>query len=408
LLLGEALSLWRGPALAEVAYESWAQPIAARLEELRRTALAARIDAQLQLGRGAELVGELEALVRHEPLHERFRQQLMIALYRSGRQADALEAYRRAREELMEGLGLDPGPGLQELERAILRHDPVLDSPARAATTPRSLLACARDRTHLAGLAALAQPLALRSGDEVIVTLIVEASEVADATSFARATAADLTAAGATARGAAFASPEEGADVVKLVREHQTALVLIDGVAPGTDPTVDHVLEHASCDVGILFAGLDRRPDFTTGRPILVPFGGADHEWAALEVAAWLAATATLPLRLAGVRAAELGGRDASRLLATASLVIERTAGLAPEPVLIGVGAPAVNAAAADCSLVVLGVPDRWRNEGIGADRQQVALDAPAPVLLVRRGTRPGALAPRKSLTHHTWSAAPR
>ena len=131
-VLREALGVWRGPALADFAYESFAQAEIARLEEARLAALEDRIDADLASGDHAKLVGELEALVREHPLRERLRGQLMLALYRSGRQADALQAYRDARRELLDELGLEPGPPLQELERAILAHDPALGPPTRA------------------------------------------------------------------------------------------------------------------------------------------------------------------------------------------------------------------------------------------------------------------------------------
>ena len=121
--LREALALWRGPALADFLYEPFAQTDIARLEELRTVVLEERIDADLALGRHAELVPELEALVQAQPLRERPRAQLMLALYRSGRQADALAAYRAARETLVEELGIDPGPELRVLEAAILRQD---------------------------------------------------------------------------------------------------------------------------------------------------------------------------------------------------------------------------------------------------------------------------------------------
>jgi DNA-binding SARP family transcriptional activator len=121
--LREGLALWRGPALADFLYEPFAQTEIARLEELRTVTLEERIEADLALGRHAELVSELEALVAAQPLRERPRAQLMLALYRSGRQADALAAYRTARETLVEELGIDPGPELRELEAAILRQD---------------------------------------------------------------------------------------------------------------------------------------------------------------------------------------------------------------------------------------------------------------------------------------------
>ena len=121
--LREALALWRGPALADFLYEPFAQTHIARLEELRTVVVEERIEADLALGRHVELVSELEALVQAEPLRERPRAQLMLALYRSGRQADALAAYRNARDTLVEELGIDPGPELRELEAAILRQD---------------------------------------------------------------------------------------------------------------------------------------------------------------------------------------------------------------------------------------------------------------------------------------------
>jgi YVTN family beta-propeller protein len=128
-VLREALGLWRGPALADFAYESFAQAEIARLEEARLAALDDRIDADLASGEQARLVGELEALVREHPSRERLQRQLMLALYRSGRQADALERYRQARRQLIDELGIEPGPALRELEQAILSQDPSLDAP---------------------------------------------------------------------------------------------------------------------------------------------------------------------------------------------------------------------------------------------------------------------------------------
>jgi YVTN family beta-propeller protein len=130
--LRDALSLWRGDPLAEFADEPFAQTEITRLEELRLSAVEDRIDADLALGRDAELVAELESLVTRHPYRERLRTQLMLALYRSGRQADALEAYRDARRALTDGLGLEPGEDLKQLERQILDHDEALAVPAAA------------------------------------------------------------------------------------------------------------------------------------------------------------------------------------------------------------------------------------------------------------------------------------
>jgi len=131
--LREALTLWRGPPLADLAYEPFAQPAIARLEELRLVAIEKRIDADLALGRHLDLVGELEQLAAAHPLRERVRAQLMLALYRCGRQADALAVYQHARRELVDELGIEPSPSLRELEQAILRQDPSLE-PAPAAS----------------------------------------------------------------------------------------------------------------------------------------------------------------------------------------------------------------------------------------------------------------------------------
>jgi YVTN family beta-propeller protein len=126
-----ALGLWHGPPLADLAYEDFAQQEIGRLEEERLGVLEDRIEADLGLGRHAALVPELEALVSEHPTRERPRAQLMLALYRSGRQADALEVYRDGQRTLDRELGLEPGPELQELERAILDQDPAIAAPPR-------------------------------------------------------------------------------------------------------------------------------------------------------------------------------------------------------------------------------------------------------------------------------------
>ena len=135
--LRDALALWRGPPLADLAFESFAQTEITRLEELRLTALEARIEADLALGRQDSLVAELETLVAVHPYREGLRAKLMLALYRSGRQAEALETYRRARRTFSEELGIDPGPRLQKLEGAILRHDASLEAPGPEAPRVR-------------------------------------------------------------------------------------------------------------------------------------------------------------------------------------------------------------------------------------------------------------------------------
>jgi DNA-binding SARP family transcriptional activator/basic membrane lipoprotein Med (substrate-binding protein (PBP1-ABC) superfamily) len=134
-VLAEALSLWRGQPLQEFTYEPFAQSEIARLAELRLATLEDRIDAQLATGRDGELVAELEQLVEANPLRERMRAQLMLALYRSGRQVEALQTYQRFRRLLVDDLGLEPGESLRRLESRILQRDPELDRPSPSTAT---------------------------------------------------------------------------------------------------------------------------------------------------------------------------------------------------------------------------------------------------------------------------------
>jgi DNA-binding SARP family transcriptional activator len=134
--LREALALWRGPALREFRAEPFAEPAADRLEDMRLAAFEDRLHAELVTGAGAAVIPDLEALVDAEPLRDRPRELLMLALYRSGRQADALELFRRTRELYVKELGIEPGSSLRELEGAMLRQDPVLQAPSPARTMP--------------------------------------------------------------------------------------------------------------------------------------------------------------------------------------------------------------------------------------------------------------------------------
>ena len=127
--LDEALGLWRGDALADCRDGGWAGTEALRLDELRISTVEDRIDADLMLGHHGVLVGEIESLVARHPLRERLWGALMLALYRAGRQADAVRAYQRARDVLVEELGLEPGAELRRLEAAVLARDPALDTP---------------------------------------------------------------------------------------------------------------------------------------------------------------------------------------------------------------------------------------------------------------------------------------
>lgn len=420
-VLRDALGLWRGSALADFAFEAFAQNPAGRLEELRLAALEDRLEADLALGRDAELVGELEVFVRDHPLRERPRGQLMLALYRAGRQSEALEVYQDTRRRLVEQLGIDPSPALQQLERAILNHDPDLalrrdeaPSTARAvaAQATRSILLVPRAPTSLGQLVAYAEPLARSSSPhQLIVSRLVDLAEAASLTAVAaemNELRADLSSRSVPARVAAFTTANAAEDAVRLASEQSVDLLLLDthielrdrGEFPADLRTI---LSGAPCDVALVVA----RAGTVVDGPIVVPFSGAEHDWSALELGAWLASATQAPLRLIGT-AGDLGAgrRDASRLLASASLAVQQLADVAPEPLLAERGSSAVIEASATAALVVLGLSPRWHGEGLGTARLAVVNEARPPVILVRRGLRPGGLAPAENLTHYTWSLA--
>jgi DNA-binding SARP family transcriptional activator len=399
--LREALALWRGPALAEFAYESFAQPAIARLEELRLTALELRIDADLALARHAHVVGELKDLVAAHPLRERLQGQLMLALYRDGRQAEALDVYRQARDMLVAELGLEPSPALRQLEQSMLRQEPSLDL---AVMPPeRSILVASQGIDRLGELIAFAETLGRRPARELLLARLVRDSVDVPATAALLNERRDaLLARGVAARAITFTSRAAGEDLIRVALEQDVDLVLVDAKRlPDLQPVVETLLRRAPCDVAVL---LGHESESRTG-PVLVLFAGGDHDWSAVELGAWIAAAREVPLRLAGP--AEGPERDASRVLASVSLAVQRGLGIAAEPVLLAPTEEAVLAAAADVGTVVIGLPERWHRNGLGIVRSAVVTRAQPPVLLVRRGIRPGGLAPREDLTRFTWTLAP-
>jgi DNA-binding SARP family transcriptional activator/ABC-type transport system substrate-binding protein len=164
--LEAALGLWRGNALADLAYEEFVRTEIDRLEELRLVATEERIDAMLALGQHDTLIPELEALTAKHPLRERLRGQLMLALYRAGRQAEALRVYGDSRKRLVDELGIEPGQGLKDLEQEILRQDSSLDVPRSAVASRRRRMALGALALTLAGVAAAAAVLITQGGAE--------------------------------------------------------------------------------------------------------------------------------------------------------------------------------------------------------------------------------------------------
>jgi len=380
--------------------------VISRLEELRVLALERRVEAELALGRHVDVVAELEGLVAEHPLRERPRGLLMTALYRSGRQAEALEAYRATRAMLVRELGIEPGAWLTELNRAILRQDARLTHPVPEREVVhhprRSLLVIALALERLEPLAALAAPLAREPSRELLLmTTVATSGELGDASLRANDVRARLVADGVEARAAVFTSIAPGVDMARLAREHDVDLLLMD--APDgllEDARVLALLDQAPCDVGVV---VGKEPP--GAGPVLVPFAGAEHDWAAVELGAWLARARGAALQLAGATAG-VDGRDASRLLANASIAVQRALGVSTEPILVEPHPAALVDAASGAGTVVVGLTDRWRREGLGRARTALATQTATPAVLVRRGVRPGGLAPRENETRFTWTVA--
>jgi hypothetical protein len=321
----------------------------------------------------------------------------MLGLYRSGRQADALDAYRQARGELVDSLGIEPGPVLQRLQQAILRQDASLDRPLPP--PERSILVAPQLPERLLELFAVAEPLAQRPRRELILARLVgSAAELTIAAAALNEHRNALVARDVSARTIAFTSDSPAGDLVRIAIEEDADLVLVDGPPDLDDPLLRTILDRAPSDVAVYVA----RGEPLRDGPVLVLFAGSDHDWTAIEVGAWLAGAQNVPLRLAGP--AEGVERDASRTLASASLAVQRVLGIAAEPLLVSPAPRDVLAAAEEAAVIVVGLPARPRRDGLGPVRSALAAEARPPALLVRRGVRPGGLAPRESLTRFTWT----
>ena len=328
-------------------------------------ALEQRVDAELALGRHRELVGELDELATQHPLHEPFAQRLMLALYRSGRQGDALEVYRRTRATLSDGFGIEPGRELHELERAILNQDPALqrgDQDTARVTGPIVLVLPSSDE-RLEALLAVAEPLAETPRAGVADRATAPGRDVARVDgSRAQLRRASL---GVETRTAAFTTVDPVADAVRLASAYDVRLVLMDAAeldAVALPEDVASIVERAPADVGLLSGAA---MDWESGDGVCVPFAGGEHDWAALELGAWLASSRGTALRLLGIRAdARHGRRDASRLLADASISVQRAIGVDAVPQLVDPDPVSLVEAAGGATIVVTGLSASWRRDG--------------------------------------------
>jgi Kef-type K+ transport system membrane component KefB len=317
------------------------------------------------------------------------------------------------------------GPVLRLIDprgRLSVRPEQELHAAAAASAPERAVLVAPQDGKHLDWLLALAVPLARsQPRRELILARLLVPTRIAtglaaDDHELDRVAAElhrrrdQLLADGLAVRSLAFTSADVAGDLLRLAAEEEIDLILLDGRRPLLGEgvprgPVGEVLLRAPCDVGVLVEPEGGPVEIGPDHPVLVPFGGAEHDWAALELGAWIASSYGAPLRLLGAAADSQGRRDASRLLGNASLVLQQLAGIPAEPLLIEPGREGVVRAAEGAGLLVVGLSERWRDEGLGPVRSQIARAAPASTLFVRRGARQGALAPRDGLTRFTWSA---
>jgi len=298
----DALTLWRGPPLADVADEPFAATEIRRLDDLRVAALELAIDGDLAAGRHREVAGELDALVGEHPLRERLHAQLMLALYRCGRQAEALDAYRQARSVLVEEVGVEPGPELRRLHEAILRQDPELDPPADAVELPLELHVGTPMVGREADLDALGEEWRRSRGGVGRLVLIAGAPGMGKTRLAAQLADAVLRDHGAVLYAAAAAGPQPALGVLARA-----------GAAPG--PTLV-VLDDVDRAGEQLLAALRERADLAA-LPVLV-VATAEHRGLAARVRA--DATIVLaPLDADGVRAL-------ARVYARAEPPVERLA----------------------------------------------------------------------------------
>ena len=255
----------------------------------------------------------------------------------------------------------------------------------------------------------MAWPLARRPRREVVVAALVEKdADLESAMRLLDERRAELLESGVAIRTVAFTSEERDADTLRLAAQQRAALIVLDAspvlLEQGDfEEPLRSILAEADADVAILVGEVEIvNPD---ARPVTVPFGGGEHEWRALEAAAWIASGWGAGLSLVGTAADdERGRRDASRLLATASLIAQRAAGVTATPRLAPPGAAAVAEAVGESGLLVVGLSGRWEQEGLGTARLTLARRGEAPVLLVRRGARGDELSGVSELSRYTWS----
>ena len=290
----------------------------------------------------------------------------------------------------------------------------------------RSILVASLGEAELDELRAIAEPLAASEPPrELILSRLVQPPrgasargalqtedallrEAGDEVTIARLDAIDK---GVATRAVAFTSADPGKDLVELTEKEDVDLLLLDGRTPLLGDAVPRgdvatVLRDAECDVAALVSRADAPASPGPGAAVVVPFGGAEHDWAALELGAWIASATDAPLKMLGAAGETDERTRVTRLLGDAGMLVQQFAGVSAEPVVAEPGREGILDAASGAGLLVIGLSDRWRQEGLGPTRTEIARSAPAATLFVRRGKRAGALAPREDVTRFTWSRA--
>jgi Kef-type K+ transport system membrane component KefB len=318
---------------------------------------------------------------------------------------------------------IDPRRELAEPPEEELRRAPRVTEEELEEPVPlRSILVAPQDGANLEALLALAIPLAESTPprelilaevvvpDRFVTGVLYDLRDTQEVSERLNERRRELIAQGIATRAVAYNSVMPGEDYVRLASEEEVDLIMLDGRRPLLGEglargAVAQVLEKAPCDVAVL---VEREgvPVIDRLHPIYVPFGSAEHDWAAVELAAWISSARQAPLRLIGAAPPAEAG-DASRRLAQVALVVQQLAEIDVEPVVIDVSDEGVLRSTRDAGVLVVGLSDRWRTEGLGPVRSTIARKASAPILFVRRGTRPGALTPRSAdVTRFSWSRA--
>jgi Kef-type K+ transport system membrane component KefB len=293
--------------------------------------------------------------------------------------------------------------------------------------TERSILVAPQTDVALGQLIALAEPLARSeprrelliaravaptrgAGAGVRAGLQTENLQLERASQAINDSRVRLAGEGVAARGVAFTSVHLGSDLLDIVEREPVDLALIEGrrrlIGEGVPlGEVGQLLEKAPCDVAVLIAREDAPIEIGPTSTVVVPFSGAEHDWAALELGSWLAASTGATLTMLGA-AGQTDEKSVTRMLADAGLLVQQATGIATQPLVVSGGREGIVSAASSAGLLVIGLSDRWRREGLGPTRSEIAKAAPSPVLFVRRGSRPGLFSPRDNATQFKWSMA--